>query len=384
MNVKTGLDVLVEQRMGTVRGARVGLVTNHSAVTRDLIHIVDALRSAGVNLCALFGPEHGVRGDVADGREITSYRDPRTGIIVHSLYGPTKKPTAEMLRDIEILLFDIQDIGARFYTYLYTMSYSLQACAENHRKFVVLDRPNPVNGIAVEGNVLDPAFASFVGLHPISIRHGLTIGEAARYFNNEFGFCTDLEVITCQGWKRRMFFDETGLTWIMPSPNMPTLDAAIMYTGLCFIEGTNVSEARGTAKPFEMVGAPFIDAYKLANHLNSLSLAGVRFRPTSFIPTSSKHQGELCHGVQVHLMDRTQVRTVELGLHVIKALHDLFKDAFEFRASSSGKFYFDLLLGTDKVRLAIQAGAPVQEIVESWRVDLWEYNRKRQAYLLYS
>lgn len=381
---RPGLELLFEQKMDLIRGRKVGLVTNHSAVTGDFTHAVDALLASGVDLRALYGPEHGVRGDVADGKEVQSYRDPHTGIPVYSLYGPTKKPTPEMLADIDVLLFDIQDIGARFYTYLYTMSYCLQACAQNHKRFVVLDRPNPVNGAAVEGNILDTGYSSFVGLHPIPIRHGFTVGEAAQFFNAELGFHADLEVVPCQGWKRAMFFDDTGLPWIMPSPNMPTIDAAIMYTGLCYIEGTNVSEGRGTSKPFEVVGAPFVDSYKLADHMNSLGLMGVRFRPTSFFPSMSKHRDSQCYGVQVHLTDRNKVETVPLGLHLIKSLHDLFPNEFQFRAPGpSGKSFFDLLLGTSKVRQAIEAGASVPEIILSWQPALSEFVAKRQPYLLY-
>lgn len=381
--VKPGLEILLEQKMEIVRGRRIGLVTNHSAVTSDFVHIVEALLAAGADIKALYAPEHGVRGDVSDGREVVSYRDERTGIQVYSLYGPTKKPTPEMLANVEMLLFDMQDVGARFYTYLYTMSYCLQACAENGRKFVVLDRPNPVNGMSVEGNILDAKFASFVGLHAIPIRHGFTVGEAAQFFNGEVGFKADLEVVPCQGWKRAMYYDETGLPWIMPSPNLPTIEAAVMYTGLCYIEGTNVSEARGTSKPFEMVGAPFVDGYKLADHMSSLELPGVAFRPTSFFPRSSKHADQHCFGVQVHLTDRSKLDTVPLGLHLVKALRDLFPKDFQFRARKPGSHYFDLLLGTDKVRLAIDAGASVQEIMLPWRSELSEFMAKRKPYLLY-
>lgn len=382
--VRPGLEVLLEQEMDLIRGKRVGLVTNHSAVMSNTTHIVDALLAGGVKVTALFGPEHGVRGDVADGQEIASGKDPRTGIPVYSLYGPTKKPTADMLMNVDVILYDLQDVGARFYTFTYTMSLVMQACAETRRPFIVLDRPNPVNGIAVEGNILDTNFASFVGLHPIPIRHGMTIGELATFFNNELGFNADLTVVTCQGWKRSLWFDETGLPWVTPSPNMPSLDAAILYTGTCFIEGTNVSEARGTAKPFEMCGAPWVDAYKLADHLNALDLPGVRFRPVHFIPCSSKHQQQPCNGVQVHIMDRNEVRSVETGLHLVKALQDLHPDDFQFRpAGQSGKHFFDLLLGTDKVRLAIQSGAPVNEIIGSWQEDLRRFMETRHNHLLY-
>jgi len=385
LRVKPGLEVLLEQNLSLVRGRRVGVVTNHSAVTSDLAHIVDVLLAAGVNLTALYGPEHGVRGDIADGQEIPSGKDPRTGVAVHSLYGPTKKPTPEMLAGVDVVLYDLQDIGSRFYTYTYTMSYVMQACAENNKQFIVLDRPNPVNGLAVEGNILDTNFASFIGLHPIPIRHGMTVGELAMLFNGQLGFGADLEVVTCQGWKRAMYFDQTGLPWVMPSPNMPTLEAGLLYPGLCFIEGTNVSEARGTSKPFEMAGAPWIDGYELARKLNAAQVPGVGFRPVHFIPTASKHQQQPCGGVQVHVMDRDKLRAVEVGLHLVKALHDLYPNDFQFRPPGpSGKHFFDLLAGTDKTRLALQAGVPVDEIIALWQNELREFMRIRQTYLLYS
>ncbi len=385
LKVKPGLDVLVERELGLIRGKRVGLVTNHSAIASNLAHVVDVLIDVGVNLTALFGPEHGVRGDVADGKEIPSGKDPRTGIPVYSLYGPTRKPTPEMLENVDVLIYDLQDVGARFYTYTYTMSLAMQACAENGKQFIVLDRPNPINGIAVEGNILEKEFASFVGLHPIPIRHGMTIGELAMLFNNQYAFGADLEVIPVQGWKRAMWFDETKLPWVMPSPNLPTLEAALLFPGTCFIEGTNVSEARGTSKPFEMVGAPWADGYKLAEYLNAIGLEGVGFRPASFIPTASKHQNEPCSGVQIHIFQREKVNAVLIGLYLIKAFHDLFPNDFQFRPPGpSGKTHFDLLLGTDKVRLAIEAGAEVDEIIDSWEDDLYKFKQIRQKYLLYS
>jgi uncharacterized protein YbbC (DUF1343 family) len=382
--VTPGLEVLIQQS-DVLKGKRVGLVTNHSAVTSDTTHIVDALLAAGVKITALYGPEHGVWGHVADGAEIKDGTDPRTGLPAFSLYGPTKKPTPEMLQDVDVLVYDLQDIGARFYTFTYTMSYCMQACAENGKQYIVLDRPNPVNGTSVEGNILDTNFSSFVGMHPIPIRHGMTIGELAGLFNNEYGFGADLKVIQCQGWKRDMWFEETGLPWVMPSPNMPTIEAAILYTGICYIEGTNVSEARGTSKPFEMAGAPWVDAYKLADYLNALSLPGVRFRPVHFIPNASKHQGVSCSGVQVHIMDRNAMRsTVEIGMHLIKALQDFCPDDYQFRtASPSGKSFFDLLAGTDKTRLAIQAGVSIDDLLASWKPELDQFKQIRQKYLLY-
>jgi len=242
-----------------------------------------------------------------------------------------------------------------------------------------------VNGLAVEGNVLDAGFASFVGLYPIPIRHGMTSGELAMFFNSQFAIGAGVEVANCQGWKRSMWFDETGLPWVMPSPNMPTPETAALYPGLCLIEGTNVSEARGTTKPFEMFGAPWVGAHKLADRLNADELPGVRFRPAHFIPAASKYQGERCGGVQAHVMDRDALNSVAVGIYAIKALHELYPKEFQFRLpGASGRYYFDFLAGTDKTRLAIQAGAPAEEIIESWRDELWDFKRDRQAYLLYS
>jgi uncharacterized protein YbbC (DUF1343 family) len=382
--VRTGLEVLVEQELSSVRGRRVGLVTNHSAVNRNLVHAIEVLRSSGVDLVALFGPEHGIRGDMPEGKPVPSSTDPVTGLPIYSLYGMNRKPTREMMAGIEVVLFDIQDIGCRYYTYAYTMAYVMQACVEFSKMFIVLDRPNPINGQVVEGNILDIKFASFVGLYPIAIRHGLTIGELANFLNEEFGIGADVQVIRCLGWKRSMWFDETNLPWVSPSPNIPTVDTAILYPGLCLLEGTNVSEGRGTTKPFEILGAPWIDAWGLAERLNSLDLPGVRFRPVYFIPNASKYQGNKCAGVQVHVTDRDSVRPTNVGLHVIKTLHDLYPREFQFLPPGpSGKYFFDLLVGTDKTRLAIQAGIPIEEIIDEWYEELPSFIQRRQKYLLY-
>ena len=382
--VKPGLEVLIEEKLDLLQGRKVGVVTNHSAVTSDTTHIVDALLKAGVNITALYGPEHGVWGHVADGAEIDSSKDPRTGLPVFSLYGATRKPTPEMLEGVDVMVYDLQDVGARFYTFTYTMSYTMQACAETGKKFIVLDRPNPINGNAVEGRILDPKFASFVGLHPIPMRHGMTIGELARMFNGEYGFNADLEVIPCKGWERDMWFDDTGLPFVWPSPNIPTVDSALMFTGTCLIEGTNVSEARGTTKPFEMVGAPWVDAFKTADHLNGLGLPGVRFRATYFIPLTSKHKDQPCGGVQVHIMDRDEINPVEVGMHVVKTLQDLHPGDFQYRErNAEGRDHFDLISGSDDVENSLKAGMPVKEIMASWTGELEKFLETRWSYLQY-
>lgn len=382
--VRTGLEVLVEQEMPIVRGKRVGLVTNHSAVNCNLVHSIEILRGSGVNLAVLFGPEHGIRGDMPHGTPVPSSTDLVTGLPVFSLYGKHRKPTRDMMSGLEVVLFDIQDVGCRYYTYIYTMAYVMQACAEYGKQFVVLDRPNPINGRTVEGNILDLKFASFVGLYPIAIRYGLTPGELATFMNVEFGIECALHVVRCTGWKRATWFDETGLPWVPPSPNMPTLETATLYPGLCLLEGTNVSEGRGTSKPFEVFGAPWVDAFKLADYLNSLNLPGIRLRPAYFIPTASKYQGQRCEGVQAHITHRDSLRPTLLGLYAVKALYDLYPNEFQFLPPGrSGKHLFDLLVGTDKTRLAIQVGAPVDEITDEWYERLPAFIQQRQRYLIY-
>lgn len=384
VKVRTGLDLIVEQEMALLRGKQVGLVTNHSAVNRNLVHAVEVLRSADVTIKALFGPEHGIRGDMPEGRAVPSSTDVRTGIPVFSLYGSARKPTREMLAGINLMLLDIQDVGCRCYTYIYTMAYVMQACAEMGLEFVVLDRPNPVNGVTVEGNVLNPKFASFAGLYPLAMRHGMTIGELAAFLNGQFGIGAEVRIVMCQGWKRAMWFDETGLPWVMPSPNMPTPETAILYPGLCLLEGTNVSEGRGTTKPFELIGAPWIDANELADDLNSLNLPGVRFRPAYFIPWTSKYKGEKCAGVQVHVTDRDALKPTEVGLHIIKTLYDKYTKEFQFlKVANSDKYYFDMLMGTDATRHAIEVRVPADEIIDSWYEEIAGFVRDRKPYLQY-
>jgi uncharacterized protein YbbC (DUF1343 family) len=285
---EVGEEVLLNDRMDLLKGKRVGLITNPTGVDRSLKSIVDTFyHNKNIHLTALFGPEHGVRGSEDAGAYVPFYIDKKTHIPVYSLYGETKKPTPEMLKNVDVLVFDIQDVGTRFYTYIYTMAYAMQAAKENHIPFIVLDRPNPLGGTKVEGPVLDPKYSSFVGMYPIALRHGMTVGELAKYFNNEFNIGADLTVVKMKGWKRNEYYDETPLQWVMPSPNMPTLDTALVYPGAALFEGTNVSEGRGTTRPFELIGAPYIDGDVLAQKLNELKLPGVVFRSANFTPTTS-------------------------------------------------------------------------------------------------
>ena len=383
MTVKAGVDVLLENPKKYLRGLRVGLVTNQTGVTVGLTPTIDALHDRpGVVLRAVFGPEHGVRGDTQDALPVGHGVDPSTGLPLYSLYGESVKPTPEMLEGLDALVFDIQDIGARFYTYASTLTYSLQAAAEHGVSLIVLDRPDPVNGLTVEGNILEPGFESFIGLHSIPIRHGLTMGELALFMNRGIG--ANLTVVRMRGWRRGIWFDETGLPWVQPSPNIPTLETATVYPGTCLFEGVNVSEGRGTTRPFEYLGAPWIDGVRWAAELNGLGLSGARFRATCFIPSLSKYEGQRCNGVQLHVLDRKSLKPVENGLHMLAALLRLWPDEFRWlEPSYDRRRHFDLLAGTSKTREALSRGTPVQEIVDGWQKKLRGFHEMRRDFLLY-
>lgn len=380
-----GVEVLLNDKKDLIEGKRVGLITNPTGVDQNLNSIVDILHNdPDVELTALYGPEHGVRGSAQAGEYVEYYIDEKTGLPVYSLYGKTKKPTPEMLENIDVLLFDIQDVGTRFYTYIYTMAYAMEAAKENNIPLIVLDRPNPQGGTKVEGPVLDMKYSSFVGNYSIPLRHGMTVGELAELFNEEFEIGAELTVVKMNDWKRDMYYDDTSLPFVMPSPNMPTLETALVYPGAALIEGTNVSEGRGTTKPFELIGAPFINADDLAGHLNSLNLPGVTFRAASFTPSFSKHAGKLSHGIQIHVTHRDAFKPVETGLHIVKAIHDMYPEDFEFRAeNSAGISFFDNLMGNGWVREDIEEGEPVEEISSKWQKELKQFNKTREEYLLY-
>lgn len=373
-----GIEVLLEDQKHLIEGKNVGLITNPTGVDKDLNSIVDLLHNdPDVNLTALYGPEHGVRGDAQAGQYVEFYNDEVTGLPVYSLYGSTRKPTQEMLEGVEVLLFDIQDVGTRFYTYIYTMALAMEAAKEKGIPFIVLDRPNPQGGVKVEGPVLDPKFASFVGQYAIPLRHGMTVGELAGLFNEEFGIGADLTVVKMKGWKRNMFYDETGLEFVAPSPNMPTLETALAYPGTALIEGTNVSEGRGTTKPFEYIGAPFINSTELAKELNTLELQGVAFRAASFTPAFSKHSGKLSHGIQVHITDRDAYLPVETGLHIVKTIYDLYPGEVTLTP------FFNNLIGNDWIAQGIKDGMTVEEMKKQWKPELKEFEKVRKNYLLY-
>ena len=341
--VYLGID-LIDENLDIFEGKRVGLITNPTGINSNYQSTIDILY-AKTNLKALFAPEHGIRGASAAGGTVTDEIDPVTNLPVYSLYGSTSAPTKEMMDEIDILCIDIQDVGARFYTYIYTMAYAMQSCKQYNKEFVVFDRPNPVSGSVVEGTILEETYSSFIGLYPIVQRHGMTIGEIAKFFNEEEHIGCNLTIIKMKNWSRDMYFDECGIPWVLPSPNMPTLDTAIVYTGTCLFEGTNLSEGRGTTRPFELIGAPWIDSIALANSLNALGLNGVYFRPASFTPTTSKFSGKQCYGVQVHVTNRSTFESVKTGYAMLEVIRTMYKDDFQILNASSSRCTLNLLTG---------------------------------------
>lgn len=380
--MRTGLEVLLERGLPELEGKRVGLITNHTGVDSQLRSSVDLLRQCDwLQLVALFGPEHGVRGAAQAGAKVASTTDERTGLPVHSLYGKSHKPTQDMLRGLGALVYDIQDVGVRYATYLSTLFNCQEAAAENDILFVVLDRPNPLGGLSVQGNMLEPHFRSFVGTWQIPIQHAMTAGELAGLFASENGWPAPI-VVAMEGWRRDMWFEDTGLPWVLPSPNMPTLVCNLLYPGTCLVEGTNLSEGRGTTLPFELLGAPWLDPFALADDLNRQGLPGVRFRPSYFTPMFSKHSGESCAGVQVHVANQSAVQTPELGIYLLHAFRQHSGERFEWLGS--GESYFvDRLLGSDEPRRLMDAGASVDEITGGWEAQRAAFVGRREQHLLY-
>jgi uncharacterized protein YbbC (DUF1343 family) len=381
VRVKTGLEKLLEE--GLYKDREIGLITNHTGLDRNLRQNYEVLLEHGYRVRALFSPEHGIRGDVAEGARVGDETEPRTGIPVYSLYGESRVPHAESLEKIEVLVFDIQDIGARYYTYPSTMLGSMQAAASSGIPFVVLDRPNPVGGAAVEGNVPSCDDLSFVCYAPVPIRHGMTLGEIALMESDRLNLPTP-RVIKAEGWKRDMYYDDTGLgPWVPPSPAASTQDMALLYPGTCLLEGTNLSEGRGTSSPFETVGAPYVDPDALARVLREENLPGVLIRPTYFTPWYWKHVGKVCGGVQFHVVDKRAVRPVELGLRLLFAARDLFRD-FALRNHEEGsKDYLDRLGGGPELRETLMSGRSPDDLISRWREEASEFARRRQAYLMY-
>jgi uncharacterized protein YbbC (DUF1343 family) len=384
--VQLGCDVLVDSRR--LGGLRVGIVCNHASVDRRFAHIVDRLAGAdGVRLAAIFGPQHGFRSDVQDNMIETPHGDDAARRVpIYSLYSDTREPTAGMLAGLDALVVDLQDIGARIYTYIYTMANCLRAATRHGIPVIVCDRPNPIGG-AVEGARLVPGYESFVGQFPIPMRHGMTIGELARLFNERYAIGASLEVVPMQGWRREQYFDATGLPWVMPSPNMPTLDTAVVYPGTVLFEGAMLSEGRGTTRPFELVGAPWIDAERFAAAMNAHGLPGVYFRPAAFEPTFQKHARQSCGGCQLHVLDRAAFLPVLTGVALLDTFRRFDPGRFAWRQPpyeyEHEKLPIDILAGSATLRTQIEAGMPLMEIAASWREDEQAFERERAPYLLY-
>src|SRR6266850_3463733 len=387
MRVQLGCERLLAS--DSLDGKRVGLVCNPASVDSQLRHVADLFgRHPKARLTALFGPQHGFRSDVQDNMIETAHGDDCTRRVpVYSLYSETREPTAAMLAGLDALVIDLQDVGSRIYTFIYTMANCLIAARKNGIKAIVCDRPNPIGGADVEGPMLVAGFESFVGQYPIPMRHGMTIGELAQLFNTEFGIGADLEVIDIHGWTRGMYFDVTELPWVMPSPNMPTLDTAIVYPGTVLFEGTNVSEGRGTTRPFETTGAPWPVAERFAEQMNALGLGGVFFRPAVFEPTFQKHAKTTCAGCQMHVLDRRAFKPVEAGVALIKAFRDAGPGQFAWRQPpyeyERTKMPIDILAGSSELREQIEAGLIARDIARSWTGPVNEFNKIRERYLLY-
>ena len=387
--VVPGINRLLGPERALVAGRRVGLVCNPASIDAAFRHSADLLfEDEEIRLTAIFGPQHGFRSDLQDNMIETPHaRDSRRSVPVYSLYSETREPTPEMLGDVDVLVVDLQDVGTRVYTYIYTMANCMRAAARHGVRVIVCDRPNPVGGVEVEGPTLRDPWTSFVGQFPIPLRHGLTIGELARLFNDAFGIACALDVVALDGWRREMYHDETGLPWVIPSPNLPTLDSAIVYPGAVLFEGTKLSEGRGTTRPFELIGAPWIDGEQLAAAMNARGLPGVHFRPVFFEPTFQKHARQTCGGCQIHVTDRRRFEPVRTSVELMAEFRREDPARFAWREPpyeyEHDKEPIDILYGTDQLRRTLNEGGDVGTMIEAWEADEEPFRRLRERYLLY-
>jgi len=387
--IKLGLERLLDDRIAVLKDARIGLVCNQASVDHSLRHAADVLFDhPAINLTTLFGPQHGIRGDVQDNMIETGHaRDRRTGLPIYSLYSDTREPTDEMLNDVDVIVVDLQGVGCRIYTFAYTMANCMRVAARLGKKVVVCDRPNPIGGEKVAGNVTEGGHESFVGQYLLPTRHGMTMGELARLFNEHFGIGCELEVVKLAGWSRNLWYDDTDGPWVMPSPNIPTPDSCKVFPGTVHLEGTQMSEGRGTTRPFELVGAPYIQADQYTSELMKLNLPGVLFRASVFMPTFQKHGGKACGGVQIHVTDREAFEPVQTGIAIVKTAYDMYPNDFRWKDPPYEYEYtrnpFDVISGTTKLREQIERGDSLEAIVDSWQPRLDEFRAVRQSYLLY-
>jgi uncharacterized protein YbbC (DUF1343 family) len=385
--MRLGSEVLLASRR--LHGRRVGVVANPASIDHGFGHTVERVAAAdGVTLGAIFGPQHGFHSNLQDNMIETPHAsDGRRQVPVYSLYSETREPTAKMLEGLDALVIDLQDIGARIYTFIYTMANCLHAAGRHGVPVIVCDRPNPIGGVEVEGPMLEPGFESFVGQYPIPMRHGMTVGELAQLFNEQFRLGATLEVVRMEGWRREQYWDETGAPWVMPSPNIPTLDSAIVYPGTVLFEGTMLSEGRGTTRPFELVGAPWVDADAFAERMNRLALSGVHFRPATFEPTFQKHAKTPCGGCQIHVTDRKAFAPVAVGAALLREFHGSAPKQFAWRQPpyeyEHDKLPIDILAGSSQLREQVEAQVPLSEIVASWKDGEDGFRELREKYLLY-
>lgn len=391
MAVLTGIDRIKKDFPKALKGTKVGLVVHPASINKYFNHTIDLLLGFNkVEVKAIFGPQHGIYGQTQDNMiEWEGFIDEKTGIPIYSLYGKTRKPTPEMLKDIDVLIVDLQDIGSRYYTFIWTLDLCMEACLEDGKALIVLDRPNPIGGHIIEGPVLNPDYSSFVGRKPLPVRHGMTIGEIADYIMNEFYPSLEFYIIRMKGWKRNMWFENTRLPWVLPSPNMPSIFSAMVYPGMCLLEGTNISEGRGTTLPFQIFGAPFIKPERLIKYLNEFGLEGVYFRPLYFQPTFHKFKDIPCGGAQIHILDREKFKPFKTGVAVLKAIYDLYRDEFLWKEPpyeyELEKMPIDILAGSDKLRFFIESGKDIHFMEEWWITDCEEFDKRyRRKYLLYS
>jgi len=387
--IKLGVERLLAEKIDLLRGARVGLVCNQASVDHGFRHVADLFHQhPDIKLTTLFGPQHGIRGDVQDNMIETAHAsDRKTGLPIYSLYSETREPTAEMLRDVDVFVVDLQGVGCRIYTFVYTMANCMRAAKKFGKKVIACDRPNPIGGTQVAGNVLDPAFASFVGQFPLPTRTGMTDVELGRLFNAEFGIDCDFQSVPMSGWSRELWYDDTDGPWVLPSPNMPSVDAAAVFPGTVHLEGTQMSEGRGTTRVFELVGAPYINAEDFADALASLDLPGVYFRSCVFVPTFQKHGGQACGGVQIHVLDRQAFEPVITGIAIVKTAFDMYGEQFRWKDPpyeyEHDRNPFDIISGTDQLRAAIERGDSLKQIESSWRDPLEAFMPVREKFLLY-
>lgn len=380
--IQLGIETLLRDKMSLLKGKRVGLLTNITGLDSRLCPTIDLLMAQpDIHLSALFGPEHGVRGDGQEGLPIESYTDPLTHLPVYSLYGNTRKPCKAMLKNIDCIVIDLQDIGVRYYTFISTMSLVMEACMEESKEVVVLDRPNPLNGLNREGNILDKSLSSFVGMHPLPNRHGLTIGELSLLYKHEFGLNCSLTVVPMKRWSRTMYFRETGLCWVQPSPNATGEAMAVLYPGMCLIEGTTLSEGRGTTRPFEVIGAPYMNGSDIADKFNQLGLKGVLARSTSFVPYYSKYKGKLCRGIQIHITDISKVQSYKIGLYTLGLIAEMYPSEFSFLGNGN-RCTFNLLAGNTKIRQKILENN-FDDFFEQCQAECDQFSERVMPYLLY-